>query len=70
MRPSLRSVGDAYDNAMAVSFFSTLECELLALRHFRSQAEARVAVFSYIEGYYDPPRRHWALGCRSPVVDE
>jgi transposase InsO family protein len=43
------SVGDAYDNAMAESFFSTLECELLARRKFASKAEARMACFSYIE---------------------
>lgn len=70
MRPSMGSVGDAYDNAMAESFFSTLECELLARRRFRSQAEARMAVFSYVEGFYNPLRRHSALGYRSPVVYE
>ena len=70
MRPSMGSVGDAYDNAMAESFFSTLECELLARRRFRSQAEARMACFSYIEGFYNPLRRHSALGYRSPVVYE
>ena len=70
VRPSMGSVGDAYDNAMAESFFSTLECELLARRRFRSQAEARMAVFSYIEGFYNPLRRHSALGYRSPVVYE
>ena len=64
------SVGDAYDNAMAESFFSTLECELLARRRFRSQAEARMAVFSYIEGFYNPLRRHSALDYRSPVAYE
>ena len=66
MRPSMGSVGDAYDNAMAKSFFSTLECELLARRRFRSQ----MAIFSYIEGFYNPLRRHSALGYRSPVVYE
>ncbi|KQP69876.1 transposase [Methylobacterium sp. Leaf112] len=70
VRPSMGSVGDAYDNAMAESFFSTLECELLARRRFRSQAEARMACFSYIEGFYNPLRRHSALGYRSPVVYE
>jgi putative transposase len=55
---------------MAESFFSTLECELLARRRFRSQAEARMAVFSYLEGFYNPLRRHSALGYRSPVVFE
>lgn len=70
VRPSMGSVDDAYDNAMAESFFSTLECELLARRRFRSQAEARMACFSYIEGFYNPLRRHSALGYRSPVVYE
>jgi putative transposase len=70
VRPSMGSVGNAYDNAMAESFFSTLECELLARRRFRSQAEARIACFSYIEGFYNPLRRHSALGYRSPVVYE
>jgi putative transposase len=70
VRPSMGSVGDAYDNAMAESFFATLECELLARRRFRSQAEARMACFSYIEGFYNPLRRHSALGYRSPVVYE
>ena len=43
--PSVGSVGDAYDNAMAESFFATLECELLDWRSFRTQAEAKLAVF-------------------------
>lgn len=70
LRPSMGSVGEAYDNAMAESFFSTLECELLAHRRFRSQAEARMAVFSYIEGFYNPLRRHSALGYRATVAYE
>jgi putative transposase len=44
------SVGDAYDNAMCESFFATLECELLDRRKFRTKAEARMAVFAFIEG--------------------
>ncbi len=67
VRPSMGSVGDAYDNAMAESFFSTLECELLARRRFASQAEARMACFSFIEGFYNPVRLHSALGYRSPI---
>lgn len=70
VRPSMGSVGDTDDNAMAESFFSTLECELLARRHFRSQAEARMAVFSYIEAFYNLLRRRSALGYRSPVAYE
>ena len=67
VRPSMGSVGDAYDNAMAESFFSTLEAELLSRRRFASQAEARMACFSYIEGWYNPVRLHSALGYRSPM---
>ena len=51
VRPSRGSVGDACDNALAESCFATLECELLARRRFRTQAEARVAVFRYRTAY-------------------
>ncbi len=67
VRPSMGSVGDAYDNAMAESFFSTLECELLSRRPFTSQAQARMACFTYIEGFYNPHRLHSGLGYRSPT---
>ena len=70
VRPSMGSVGDAYDNAMAESFFSTLEAELLSRRRFTSQAEARMACFSYIEGWYNPARLHSGLGYRSPITYE
>ncbi len=60
-------VGDAFDNALCESFFATLECELLDRRRFPSQAEARMAIFEYIEGWYNPHRRHSALDYRSPV---
>lgn len=67
MRPSMGSVGDAYDNAMCESFFATLECELLDRRKFRTKAEARMAVFQFIEGWYNPGGRHSALRYQSPV---
>jgi len=70
VRPSMGSVGDAYDNAMCESFFATLECELLARRRFASQAEARMAVFSFIEGWYNPARRHSGIGYLSPIAYE
>jgi putative transposase len=70
VRPSMGSVGDAYDNAMAESFFATLECELLDRRRFRTQAEARIAVFEFIEGFYNPRRRHSSLGYLSPTAFE
>jgi transposase InsO family protein len=67
VRPSMGSVGDAYDNAMCESFFATLECELLDRHRFPTQAAARLAVFEYIEGWYNPHHRHSALDYRSPV---
>lgn len=65
--PSIGSVGDAYDNAMAESFFASLECELLAKRSFETKAEAKLALFTYIEGWYNPRRRHSGLGRVSPI---
>jgi len=67
---SMGSVGDAYDNAVAESFFGTLECELLDRYTFRTQADARQAVFRYIEGWYNPRRRHSSLGYLSPAKFE
>ena len=67
VRPSMGSVGDAYDNAMAESFFASLECELIDRRSFQTKAEARMALFTYIEGWYNPRRRHSALGRISPI---
>ncbi len=67
VQPSTGSTGDCYDNAMAESFFATLECELLDLQRFKNRREARMAVFDFIEGFYNPKRRHSALGMRSPV---
>jgi putative transposase len=54
VRPSMGSVGDAYDNARAESFFATLECELLNRRRFKTQVEARHGIFRFIEGWYNP----------------
>jgi putative transposase len=60
--PSTGSVGACYDHASTESFFATLECELLARQSFRTQEAARMAIFDYIEGFYNPQRRHAALG--------
>jgi putative transposase len=70
VRPSMGSVGDCFDNAMAESFFATLECELLERMRFRSQADARMAVFDFIEGFYNTHRRHSSLGKVSPLEFE
>jgi putative transposase len=67
VRPSMGSVGDAYDNALCESFFATLECELLDRTIFKTQAEARLAVFDFIEGFYNPHRRHSSINYLSPV---
>jgi putative transposase len=67
VRPSMGSVGDAYDNAMAESFFASLECELLDRRSFQSHSEARISLFTWIEGWYNPRRRHSALSYLSPI---
>ena len=70
VRPSMGSVGDCYDNALCESFFATLECELLARTTLRTPADARRAVFDFIEGFYNPRRRHSALDYASPLAFE
>ncbi len=59
--------GDAYDNAVAESFFASLETELLARSGFANRNQARSAVFDYIEGFYNPHRRHSTIGYHSPT---
>jgi putative transposase len=70
VKPSMGTVGDAYDNAMCESFFATLECELLNRRRFTSHVEARLAIFDFVEGFYNTRRLHSALDYRSPVEYE
>jgi putative transposase len=67
VRPSMGTVGDAYDNAMAESFFATLECELIARRSWKTKAQARLDIFAWIEAWYNPCRRHSGLGQISPI---
>jgi putative transposase len=67
VKPSMGTAGDAYDNAMCESFFATLECELLDRRRFKNQAEAQMAIFEFIEGFYNTRRRHSALDYDSPI---
>jgi putative transposase len=68
--PSLGSVGDCYDNAITESFFATLECELLDRQSFRTRTEARLAIFDYLETFYNRTRRHSALDYQSPAEYE
>ncbi len=70
VRPSVGSVADCYDNAMCESFFATLECELIDRRTFKTKAAAKMAVFAFIEGWYNPRRRHSGLAYNSPVEYE
>ena len=68
--PSMGTVGDCFDNAMAESFFATLECELIDRETFRTREEARTAIFDYLETWYNPRRRHSALDYASPMEYE
>ena len=68
--PSMGSRSDCYDNAITESFFATLECELLRRAPLRTHSAARMALFDYIEGFYNRQRRHSALGYLSPVAYE
>jgi putative transposase len=70
VRPSTGPVGDAYDDAVCEGFFATPECERLERRKLGSRAEARMAVFQFIEGWYNPGRRPSALGYPSPINHE
>lgn len=70
VRPSTGSVGDCFDNAMCESFFATLECELINRHRFKSHREAEIALFQFIEGWYNLHRRHSALGYKSPAEFE
>lgn len=70
VRPSMGSVGDCFDNAMCESFFATLECELIDRRRFHTREEARMALFDFIEGWYNPHRRHSAIDYLSPLEYE
>ncbi len=68
--PSMGRIGDAYDNAVAESFFATLECELIDRDIFRTRDEARTKIFDFIEAFYNPRRRHSSLDYLSPMEYE
>ena len=70
VKPSMGTVGDAYDNAMAESFFASLECELIDRRVWQTKKQARLAIFTWIESWYNPRRRHSGLGQISPIEFE
>ena len=70
VKPSMGTVGDVYDNPMTESFFASLECKLLSRRSFQTKSEARTALFTYIEGRYNPRRRHSGIEYRSLMAFE
>lgn len=67
---SMSRKGDCWDNAVAESFFATLEWELILQSDWLTRAEARRAIFQYIEGWYNRERLHSTLGYRSPITYE
>lgn len=68
--PSMGTVGDAYDNALAESFWATLQTELLDRQKWATRSQLRAAVFDYIEVFYNRKRLHSSLGYKSPVEFE
>ena len=70
MMASMSRKGNCWDNAVAESFFATLEFELVMTADWHTRAEARRAVFRYIETWYNPKRRHSTLGYLSPAAYE
>jgi putative transposase len=70
VRPSMGSVGDCYDNALCESFFATLECELIERNDFADSTDAQRELFAYIEGWYNPSRRHSSINYLSPMTFE
>lgn len=70
MVASMSGKGDCYDNAVAESFFATLEFELIMQNDWHTKEEARRAIFRYIETWYNRQRRHSTLGYVSPAEYE
>ena len=67
---SLSGKGNCYDNAAVESFFKSLKAEMIWRRNWQTRREAEIALFEYINGFYNPRRRHSALGWKSPVAFE
>lgn len=70
MQASMSRTGNCYDNAVMESFFSTLKRELVHRHRYATRAEARLAIFEYIEVFYNRQRRHSAIGYKSPEAFE
>lgn len=70
IRPSMGSVGDCFDNAVAEAFFASLKTELLHRQVWPTRAAARLAIFEYVEVWYNRQRRHSTLGYATPAAYE
>jgi|TARA_R100000935_G_scaffold6374_1_gene13924 putative transposase len=67
---SMSGKGNCYDNAAVETFFKTIKAELIWRRSWATRRQAEMAIFEYINGFYNPRRRHSALGWKSPVAFE
>lgn len=69
-RVSMSGKGNCYDNSAVETFFKTIKAELIWRRSWHTRRDAEMAIFQYINGFYNPRRRHSALGWKSPVAFE
>jgi putative transposase len=67
---SISGKGNCYDNAAVATFFKTIKAELLWQQGWQTRRDAEIAIFEYINGFYNPRRRHSALGWESPLAFE
>ena len=70
VKASMSGTGNCYDIAAVETFFKTIKAELLWQRFWRTRRDAEIAIFEYINGFYNPRRRHSALGWKSPLAFE
>ena len=69
-KASMSGKGNCYDNAAMETFFKTIKAELIWRHSWQTRRDAEVAIFEYINGFYNPRRRHSALGWKSPLAFE
>ena len=65
-----RGKDNCYDNSAVESVFKSLKAELVWRRNWKTRREVEIALFEYINGFYNPRRKHSALGWKSPVAFE
>lgn len=70
MVPSMSGKGNCYDNAMVETVFKTIKSELVRRTSFQARRQAEKAIGRYIDGFYNPTRRHSAIGYKSPIAFE